>query len=179
MDPMRTPGPRLLAILAVLVSAAVGVVTNLITNRWNWTLAAVLAVLLAAAAVLAAQTAGARRGNRTRIRQKATGRSRIDHSEIKANDASITQTARRKGTIMARRSTHAAQTSPRPRPPPTSPNPPSRATASHLWQARCIVLGGPTVSRPGWRIPQTKTTAPYHPPGKGDRVLPSRPTHGA
>ena len=96
---MRTPGPRLLAILAVLVSAAVGAVTNLITNRWSWTLAAVLAVLLVASAALAAQAVGARRGDRPRIRQKAAGRSRIDRSGIKVEDASITQTARRRGTI--------------------------------------------------------------------------------
>lgn len=100
MPPMRAPGPRLGAILAVLTSAAVGAVTNLITNRWGWTLAA-LPVLLTMSAALAAQAAAAGRGDGTRVRQIATGGSRIHGSGIHASGgATVTQTASRKGALI-------------------------------------------------------------------------------
>jgi uncharacterized membrane protein YdbT with pleckstrin-like domain len=98
---MRAPGPRLGAVLAVLASAATGAVTNLITSQWTWTLAAVLAVLLLVSAALAAQAAGTKRDDRTRIRQTARGHSAIRDSGIRAaRTAAITQTARRRGTII-------------------------------------------------------------------------------
>lgn len=100
---MRAPGRRLSAVLAVLVSAAVGAVTNLITNRWSWTLAAVLAVLLTAAAGLAAQAVATGRSDRTKIRQEATRGARIHRSPIRAAGANVTQIARCKGAIIRSR----------------------------------------------------------------------------
>jgi hypothetical protein len=50
---MRAPGPRLNAALSTLTGAATGVVTNLMTNAWSWTLAAGFTALVVTATVLA------------------------------------------------------------------------------------------------------------------------------
>ena len=102
---MRVPGPRLGAVLAVLLGAAVGAVTNLITTRWSWTLIAALAALLLASCALAAHTvAAAKRPSTAQVRQVAKGRSQIHDSGIRLTGrGTVHQTARRKGTIMRSR----------------------------------------------------------------------------
>jgi hypothetical protein len=98
---MHVPGPRLSAVLTVVVAAATGVVTNLITNRWTWTLTAILAALLIISGALAALTAGGKKDNRTRIRQRARGNSLIHGSGIRAGGAAeVTQDARHRGKII-------------------------------------------------------------------------------
>lgn len=99
---MRVPGPRFGAMLAVLLSAAVGAVTNLITTRWSWTLIAALAALLLASCALAAHAvAAAKRPGTAQVRQVAKGRAQIRDSGIRlTGDGTVHQTARRKGAIM-------------------------------------------------------------------------------
>ncbi|MDY7091327.1 MAG: hypothetical protein SYR96_40425 [Actinomycetota bacterium] len=50
---MRTVGPRLIAVLSVLCSVAVGILTNVITERWSVTVAVALGVVVLVAAGLA------------------------------------------------------------------------------------------------------------------------------
>jgi hypothetical protein len=90
---MAFPGARTAAALGVVVSAATGLVTNLITNRWSPTLLAALAVLIAVGAVLAVRTAtGA--GPRTRGRMIARRGGTIRGSgQTLSGGADVTTTA--------------------------------------------------------------------------------------
>jgi hypothetical protein len=102
---MRIIRPRLSAVLAVLLSTAVGAVTNLITTRWSWTLIATLAALLLASCTLAAHAAlVARKPGTAEVFQVAKGRSQIHDSAIRhAGRGIVRQTARRRGTILRSR----------------------------------------------------------------------------
>src|SRR4051812_30207566 len=98
---MHAPGPRLAAVLTVVVTAASAVVTNLITNRLTWTLAAVFRVLPLAAGALAVQSASRGHGSEPRVRQTARGGSVIRGSGITAaGTADVAQAARRKSKII-------------------------------------------------------------------------------
>jgi len=99
---MHSPGPRLAAVLTVVVTAASAVVTNLITNRLTWTLAAVFAALLLAAGALAVLGASRGHGSGPRVRQTARGGSVIRVSGITADTdtADIAQAARRGSKII-------------------------------------------------------------------------------
>jgi hypothetical protein len=69
----------------VVVSVAAGVVTNLVTSKWSWGLAVLLAGLVACAAALAGASAvnGADR-RRTVVRQRARG-GRVVNSIVEAD----------------------------------------------------------------------------------------------
>lgn len=96
---MPHPDPKVLAAAGVVVSTATGVVTNLITSRPSWSLAAALAVLVIAAIVIAAWSTGSPRG-RSRVRQRATRDGRITGSGVTARDgAFVGQEASRQGRI--------------------------------------------------------------------------------
>ncbi|MEU8893942.1 hypothetical protein [Streptomyces sp. NPDC048442] len=91
--------PRTVAVAGVLVSVATGVVTNLVTERWSWTLGAALAVLVAVGAYLAVQASNGS-SRRTRARQTARRGGRITRSGITASgDADAQQRADRDGQI--------------------------------------------------------------------------------
>lgn len=98
---MRALGPRLAAVLTVLISVATAVITNLITSKWSWTLALGLGVLVLLAAGLAASQAAARPSRRLRVTQTASGGAEIRGSAIQAaGDAAVAQAARRHGKIV-------------------------------------------------------------------------------
>ena len=65
---MTRIGPRLNAVISVVLGAVSAVVTNLVTQRWSWTLGAFLVVLTVALAVLAGIDHKARAG--TTVTQK-------------------------------------------------------------------------------------------------------------
>ncbi|MDX3855633.1 hypothetical protein [Streptomyces sp. AK02-01A] len=99
---MATVNPGAGAALSVVLGAACGYVTNLVTGEWSWSLGAGLVLLVAAAAALAwwnhSQTAAAAR--RATVRQTATGRSVISGARITARgDSLITETAENQATI--------------------------------------------------------------------------------
>ncbi len=97
---MNLPGPRPTAALSFLVSAAVGVVTNLITDRFTWALAASLAVLIAVGAPLAMHAASSGGTSRTRLRQKAARGGALRGNAIKLRGgADVTDTATGGGRI--------------------------------------------------------------------------------
>lgn len=85
----------------VVVSVAAGVVTNLVTDKWNWGLAVLLAGLVACGAVLAGASAvnGADR-RRTVVRQRARG-GRVVNSIIEADSgARVEELASGSGQII-------------------------------------------------------------------------------
>jgi hypothetical protein len=119
---MSFPGPRTTAALGVAVSAATGLVTNLLTGRWSTTLAAALAVLVAAGMLLATRTVPGAGGGRTRgwmvarrggsirrsghtlrggaqVTTTATAGGRVDRSPVVADGADYTLQASRNGEI--------------------------------------------------------------------------------
>jgi hypothetical protein len=100
---MHKPSPKLTAALAAPISAATGIVTNLLTDKWQWGVAAALGILVLASALLAVQTAGqSRQKNKTQVSQTALDRSRIRGSHIQASTGSnVSETARNDSTIEA------------------------------------------------------------------------------
>ncbi|MEU6472458.1 hypothetical protein ABZ927_22290 [Streptomyces massasporeus] len=93
------PDPKVLASAGVVLSAATGVVINLITSQPSWSLAAALAVLVIAAIVIAAWSTGSPRG-RSRVHQRATRNGHITGSGVTARDgAFVGQKASRRGRI--------------------------------------------------------------------------------
>lgn len=100
---MRSPGPKLTAALAAPVSAATGVVTNLVTDAWSWGLAAALAVLVLAGAWLAVRAVSPSSASaaRTRVSQTASGGSVIHGSRIHGHSgATVKEDARNRGKII-------------------------------------------------------------------------------
>ena len=90
-----------LAAGGVVVSVAAGVVTNLITAKWSWSLVIVLAGLVICAAALAGVSAvdGARR-KRTVVRQRARG-GRVVNSIVEADaGATVEEVASGSGQIL-------------------------------------------------------------------------------
>ncbi|MCX4767213.1 hypothetical protein OG562_40855 [Streptomyces sp. NBC_01275] len=95
---MATATQKAVSAGGVLVGIATGIVTNLITDQWNWTLAAALTVLAAAGVWLALLTRTAPRRSRHRVRAARDGR--IENSGAIGRDGSdITQTATHGGVI--------------------------------------------------------------------------------
>ncbi|MCG6498805.1 hypothetical protein [Kitasatospora sp. A2-31] len=84
----------------MLVSLAVGVVTNLITDQWSWPLTAALGALTIAAVLIAVTGVGGSPGSRTRIRQRAGRGGSILRSPAHGRDgADIVQIAVQNGHI--------------------------------------------------------------------------------
>ncbi|MFE5486591.1 hypothetical protein [Streptomyces sp. NPDC056527] len=99
---MATISPGAGAALTVVLGAATGFVTNLVTGEWSWTLGAGLVVLVAAAAALAwwDRTHGATSPRRTKVHQIVTGGSSISGGSITAHNGSeVTETAENSATI--------------------------------------------------------------------------------
>lgn len=79
------PGPRTTAAVGVVLSAATGVVINLVTTRWDPAMAAAAVVLVAAgAATAAAPVTRARAGDRTGMRITARRHGTVDGARIAA-----------------------------------------------------------------------------------------------
>jgi hypothetical protein len=92
---MRLPS-ALGAVLTVLISAGIGIVTNLITSNWTWTMGVALTVLVLIAAALALASRPAEPpapGGGSRVVQDATNGALIRRSPIKAVNSDITQKA--------------------------------------------------------------------------------------
>lgn len=87
---------RVISAIGVVVSAAIGIVTNLITDRWSWTLAGTLAALVILAVVLALLPNDPTGGH---VTQKAARGGRILRSPIRAHGGRAQQKATRTGTI--------------------------------------------------------------------------------
>jgi hypothetical protein len=101
---MARISPGLTAALSVVLGAAIGLITNVVTGRWNWALAAGLVALVLVAATLAwwdrthSATPPASSG-RSKVDQTAAGGT-IKSSEIQARrGADVSETARRQGLI--------------------------------------------------------------------------------
>ncbi|WP_338675147.1 hypothetical protein V1460_20770 [Streptomyces sp. SCSIO 30461] len=93
-------GPKAVAAAGVVVGIATGVVTNLITSRWSWSLAATLAVLAIAAVAIAVQSIGSGTQSRSWVRVRAGHGGQITGSGVTVRDGgSATQTATREGNI--------------------------------------------------------------------------------
>ena len=93
-------GPKTIAAGGFVVSVATGYVTNLITNQWSWSLAAFLAVLMAAGITLAVTSAAPPAGRRTRARIRAGRGGRIERSGVTGREgADIRQRTNRRGRI--------------------------------------------------------------------------------
>ncbi|WP_371551441.1 hypothetical protein OG266_38565 [Streptomyces sp. NBC_00554] len=98
---MPSPGPKTIAIGGVVASTAIGIVINMVTSRWSWTLAGVLAVLVTASAWIAVRALGSGAASRTRVLQVATRRGRITSSGVTARgEAFVSQKARARGDIV-------------------------------------------------------------------------------
>jgi len=96
---MSATTTRWAAAATVVITAAAGAITNLITSRWSWTLAVALATLIIGAAVLAYLTAGSPAGA-ARVTQRVSRNGRIQRSRIRArNGAAVDQRATRGGII--------------------------------------------------------------------------------
>lgn len=97
---MARLNPRLGAALSVVLSAGSGAVTNMVTQKWSWTLGVGLVVLVLAAAGLAWHTTATAPAPGTTVRQRATGKSRIEGGRIDARQgARVEETARDNATI--------------------------------------------------------------------------------
>ncbi|BBC29399.1 hypothetical protein SGFS_006930 [Streptomyces graminofaciens] len=95
---MATAAQKAVTAGGVLVGIATGVVTNLITDRWSWTMAMAMAVLAAAGIWLALLTQAASRRTRHRIRASRGGR--IENSAATGRGgADIKQNATHGGII--------------------------------------------------------------------------------
>lgn len=89
---MAFPGPRTTAALSVVVGAATGLVTGLVTSRWSPALIATLAVLLAAGMFLAVRAVGTTCG-RSRVWQTARGGTIHTSSIAARGGGDVTDTA--------------------------------------------------------------------------------------
>lgn len=97
---MATTQQKAISAGGVLVGIATAVVTNLITSRWTWTLAAALAVLAAAGIWLALLASTSSGTGRTRHRIRAGHDGRIENSGATGREgADVRQTATRGGVI--------------------------------------------------------------------------------
>jgi hypothetical protein len=83
---MSKVSARVTAVLSVIVSVGIGIVTNLITDSWTWTLGVVLALLVCGAVLLA--LAGTSSPTRTTVNQRVTGGSKISRGKIVASSGS-------------------------------------------------------------------------------------------
>jgi hypothetical protein len=91
------PGP--VAAMSVALGAVAGFITNVITSRWNWTLAVALLVIVIINAVLA-WFGSSTRSSKTAVREIARGNSRIIHGTTYASKgAQVNEVARKHGTI--------------------------------------------------------------------------------
>jgi hypothetical protein len=98
MEEMPMPA-RVVAVLTVLLTAAAGVLTNIVTSRWSWTVAVSLAVVIICLSALAWWPA--RRGRRPAIVQRARRNAEIDGGRLEASgDAGIDQRADHGGRIL-------------------------------------------------------------------------------
>jgi hypothetical protein len=98
---VRQPmGPSLVGALSVLCSAVVGILTNVVTQAWSWTIAAALAAVIVAAVVLAWRDRSLNARGGTRASQIARGGSRISNTTIRASgNAAVDQLATDQGVI--------------------------------------------------------------------------------
>ncbi|MEV0130620.1 hypothetical protein AB0H83_19420 [Dactylosporangium sp. NPDC050688] len=87
-----------MALIAVLVTAAIGILTNVVTDSFTWTAAVVLALLIVAAGVLAWLQTGT--ATRRSVRQRATRAGVIRRSPIRLRGAGeVSDRADRHGRI--------------------------------------------------------------------------------
>ncbi|MER6132108.1 hypothetical protein [Streptomyces sp. NPDC001815] len=97
---MPSPGPKTLAAAAVVVTVATGVVTNLITSRWNWSLGAALIILVLLGVAITVWNTSGGAPDRTRVTQKASRGGQINGSGVTArNGGEVRQRATGKGEI--------------------------------------------------------------------------------
>lgn len=90
-----------LAALSAVVAAAVGVVTNLVTADWSWSLVTALVGLVLAGAVLAVLRTGDTGSTvrRTAVTQVARGGDIVDSVIEAADGATVAERAERHGEI--------------------------------------------------------------------------------
>ncbi|NDZ68253.1 hypothetical protein [Streptomyces cyaneofuscatus] len=97
---MATVTQKTISAGGVLVSVATGIVTNLVTDEWSWTLGGALAVLTVAAIWLAIVTSSAPPAARSRHEIRSDHHGLIKKSGATGREgAVIKQTATRHGTI--------------------------------------------------------------------------------
>jgi len=97
---MKPIGPRLIAVTSTLISAVSGVLANIITNHWTWTLAMAFTALVIAASVLAWWDRQVPDTHHAGITQTARRGGRIEHATVhSSNGAAIRQEADHKATI--------------------------------------------------------------------------------
>lgn len=105
MSPTRR---RIAAVTVVLTSAALGVVTDLMTEDWDRSLIAAFSCLVVLSAALALYAAWRPNGVRTRVKQVTKGKdSSIAHSPVTAGDGAHVAVKATRGGKITRSSTEA------------------------------------------------------------------------
>ena len=98
----RTVPSHMVAALGFLVASAVGVVTNVITDSFSWTLGGVLAVLVIVGMVIAAtQHSGSSQTLRPRMRHRVGRKARVQDSPyVLGGDATVRERVLGPGEIV-------------------------------------------------------------------------------
>lgn len=93
-------GPTLAAVAGVVISVAIAVVVNVLTDNWSWVALGVLVALTATAAVMAMITAAPSRQSHTTVTQSVSDAGRISDSDIRAGrGAEVNEHATNHGVI--------------------------------------------------------------------------------
>lgn len=93
----QTAWSRVMAALGFLIACAVGVLTNIVTNSFSWTLGVALAVLVVVGMVVTAMQIA---GRSARIRQKVGRRAQlIDSPSRLTGDAVVDDTVAGRGIV--------------------------------------------------------------------------------